>query len=57
MKRPPALFLGPDCQTTALVVVQAQRLDAELLAMHAVLFLQLVNDLLLLLVQPASEGN
>jgi hypothetical protein len=42
-KRPPAQFLGTDRQTTALIVVQAQPLAAELIAPHTVLFLQVVN--------------
>jgi len=57
MKHPPAQFLGPDGQGAALVVAKAQSLTSQLLAQHAILFLKIVDDLLLLLVQPASQGN
>ncbi|MGA2078298.1 MAG: hypothetical protein ABSH52_32825 [Terriglobia bacterium] len=57
VKHPAAQFLGVDRQATALVVVQAQPSIAELFPKNSVFPLELLDDLLLLLVQPASEGN
>jgi PRTRC genetic system ThiF family protein len=57
MEQAPAQFLGPDCQTSALVIVKAKSLTSELLAQHAVLFLKTVDHILLTLVQPASDGD
>jgi hypothetical protein len=57
MKRPPAPCLGPDRQTTALVVVEALPLAAELLAQHTVLFLQLINDLIAAFGSRSQQGK
>jgi hypothetical protein len=57
VKHPAAQFLGLDRQATALVVVQAQPSSAELFPKNSVFLLEVVDDLLLLLIQPASEGN
>jgi hypothetical protein len=40
MKHAPAQFLGPDGQSPALIVIQAQPSASELLAKHAILFLE-----------------
>src|SRR5215472_10135950 len=57
IKHTPAQFLGPDGQAAALVVAKPQSLTSELLAEHAILFLKVVDDILLSLVHPASQGN
>jgi len=57
VKNPSAQFLGPDRQASTLVIVQAQPSVAELFPKNSVLFLEVVDDILLLLVQPAREGN
>ena len=57
MKHAPAQFLGPDCQASALIVIEMQPLASQLLSQHAVLFLKIVDDILLPLVQPACKGN
>lgn len=57
VKHPAAQFLGLDRQATALVVVQAQPSSAELFPKNSFFLLEVVDDLLLLLVQPPCEGN
>jgi hypothetical protein len=57
MKYTPAHFLGPHRLASVLIVVEAQPLTAELFAQYAILFLKIVDDILLVLVQPAREGN
>jgi hypothetical protein len=43
--------------TSALLIVQAHPLTAELFAKEAIFFLELFNDILLLLVHPTRQGN
>jgi hypothetical protein len=57
VQHPAAQLLSLDCQTTALVIVQAQPSIAELFPKHSVFFLEVVDDVFLVLVQPAREGN
>ena len=57
MKHTPAQFLVPDRQASALRVVKTQPLASQLFAQYAVLLLKILDDSLLLLVEPASEGN
>ena len=57
LKHAPAQFLGPDGQAPPLVVVKTQPLATKLFAQDAILFLKIVDDILLLFVQPAREGN
>src|SRR5215469_16399453 len=57
MKDAPAQFLGSDRQASTLVVVKTQPLASKLFAQDAVLFLKIVDNILLSLVQPACEGN
>ncbi len=52
-----AQLFGLNCQAPVLVIVQARPIAAELFAKDAVLFPELINDLLLLLVHPAGQGN
>lgn len=52
-----AELLGPDCESAALLVVESQTPIAELLSQHLVLFAEIVNDVLLLLVEPAGESD
>jgi hypothetical protein len=55
LKHPAAQFLGLDGQTPALITIQAQPLVSELLAQHAVLFLEVIDHVALMLVQPAAS--
>jgi len=57
MKHTPTQFLGPDRQASALVIVKTEPLASQLLAQHAVLLLKIIDDVLLLLGQPPSQGN
>ena len=57
MKDAPAQFLGSDRQASTLVVVKTQPLASKLFAQDAVLFLKIVDNILLSLVQPACQGN
>jgi len=57
VKHPAAQFLGLDRQATALVVVQAQPSSTELFSKNSGFLLEVVDDLLLQLVQPAIEEN
>ena len=57
MKHTPAQLLGLDDLSPALIVIQAQSFACELWAQYAVLFLEIVDDLLLLLAQAARERN
>src|SRR6516225_8158985 len=50
IKHTPAQFLGPDGQASPLVVAKPHSLTSELLPQHAILFLKVVDDVLLLLV-------
>jgi hypothetical protein len=45
------------CQTTALIVIEAEEFRAELFSEDAVLLAEIVEYLLLLAVEPASEGG
>jgi hypothetical protein len=53
----PAQFLGSDRQAPTLVVAKPQSRTSELLAQHAILFPKIVDDVLLLLVQPSRQGR
>jgi hypothetical protein len=53
----PAQVLGSNGQAAALVVAKTQPLAPGLPAQHAILFLKIVDDVLVPLVQPASQGN
>jgi len=57
LKRAPTQLLGPHGQAPTLVVIKMQPLSSELFAEDDVLFLKIVDDILLVFVQPASEGN
>jgi hypothetical protein len=57
VKHPAAQFLGLDRPATAPVVVQAQPSSPELFPKNSVFLLEVVDDLLRLLVQPAREGD
>ena len=57
LKCAPPQFPGSHRQASALVVVEAQPLTSELFAQHAILFLKIVDDILMVLVQPAGERN
>jgi hypothetical protein len=46
-------LLGFYCQTPALIVAEAQSLATQLLAQHSILFLQIVDDVPLLLAHPS----
>src|SRR6516165_4115071 len=50
IKHTPAQFLGPDGQASPLVVAKPHSLTSELLPQHAILFLKVVDDVLLLVV-------
>lgn len=56
--RPTPKDLGPDCQPYRLFVGESKLLPEGLLLEHAVLFKKkIVNDRLLLSVQPARQGD
>ena len=57
MKHAPTQFLGSDRQTSPLIVVKAQPLASELFAQDTVLFVKILDDVLLALVQEAGQGN
>jgi hypothetical protein len=57
MEHTPAQFLGPNGQAPALVVVQTQPIVSELLAQHAVFFLQVIDHVALVLVQAAGKWD
>src|SRR6516165_7153849 len=57
LKHAPASFLGLDRQLSALIVVKAPPLVSQWLTQDPVLFLKIVDDILLPLVQPACKGN
>ena len=52
-----AELLGLDCQTAALLVAQPKAPGPDLFAQDAILFAEIVDDVLLLLIEPAGEGN
>ena len=52
-----AELLGPDRQTAALLVAESQTPVAELLSQDLILFSEIVNAVLLLLVEPAGERD
>jgi len=54
---PPAHFLGSNRRASALTIIKSQPLAFQLFARHAVLFLKIVDDVLLLLAEPSREGN
>ena len=49
--------LAPDCKTTALIIRETQTPAAELLTQNPILFSQLVDQILLLTVQPSGQGE
>jgi hypothetical protein len=55
MKHTPAQFLGSDRQASALIIAKAQPLASELFAQDTVLFLKILDDGLLPLVQEAGQ--
>ena len=57
LKCAPVQLLGPDGQAPTLVVVETHPLTSDLFAQDAVLLIKIVDDVLLVFVQPASEGN
>ena len=56
-KRLVAQLLGPNRQTAVLLVIESQPPITELLPQDPILFAEIVNDVLLLLVEPAGERN
>ena len=46
-------LFGFYCQTPALIVAKAKSLTIQLLAQHSILFLQIVDDVPLLLAHPS----
>jgi len=48
---------GLDCKPTALVIVESHSPTADLLSKKSILLQKVLDDLLLMLVHPASNGN
>jgi hypothetical protein len=57
LARPSAELLGFGCQASALAVVEAKPFVSELLPENPILLLEIVNEVALLLAQPARHRN
>jgi hypothetical protein len=49
--------LGLDCKPPALVIVESHSATADLLPKNSILLQKILDDLLLMLVHPSSNGN
>jgi hypothetical protein len=56
-KQFPAEFLRFDCKSTALIIAESHSTCAHLFLKNPIFFHQVFNDLLLMLVHPASNGD
>jgi hypothetical protein len=56
-ERLPAQDLAFDCQSPALVVIQQNPLFAQLFTQNAILGEQIFKDILLMLIDPASQNK
>jgi len=56
-KQFPAEFLRFDCKSTALIVAKSHSTRAHLFSKNPIFFHQELDDLLLMLVHPASNGD
>ena len=53
----PPQLLGPDRQSSALIVIEAQSALAQLLAKNPILLAKVINDVQLALIHPPGNGN